>query len=70
LQYEEGTVVKRQSVKPENLLSLNVNISPSKDEQKQIGILFENLDGLILHHQRKYDKLVKVKKSMLEKDVP
>lgn len=32
LQYEEGTVVKRQSVKPENLLSLKVNISSSKDE--------------------------------------
>lgn len=70
LQYEEGTVVKRQSVKPENLLSLKVNISPSKDEQKQIGELFENLEKLIELHQNKYDKLIMLKKSILEKMYP
>ena len=70
LQYEEGTVVKRQSVKPENLLSLDVKISPSRDEQKKIGTLFKQLDNLITRHQRKYDKLVTIKKSMLEKIFP
>jgi type I restriction enzyme S subunit len=70
LQYEEGTVVKRQSVKPENLLSLKVNISRSKDEQKQIGSLFAQLDNLIEHHQNKYNKLVVIKKAMLEKIFP
>jgi len=70
LQYEEGTVVKRQSVKPENLLSLKVNISPSKEEQKQIGNLFENLEQLINLHQNKYNKLVVIKKAMLEKMFP
>ena len=30
LQYEEGTVTKRQSVKPENLLTLNISISKPK----------------------------------------
>ncbi len=70
LQYEEGTVVKRQSVKPENLLSLKVNISPSKEEQNKIGKLFEELERLINHHERLYYKLTKVKKAMLIKMFP
>lgn len=70
LQYEEGTVVKRQSVKPENLLSLKVNISSSFDEQKQIGEYFRNLDILIGLQQKKYDKLVVLKKAMLVKMFP
>ena len=43
---------------------------PIFDEQKKIGIYFENLDNLITLHQRKYDKLVNVKKAMLEKMFP
>lgn len=39
-------------------------------EQQQIGEYFANLDHLITLHQRKYDKLTKVKKSMLEKMFP
>lgn len=70
LQYEEGTVVKRQSVKPENLLSLKVYISPSKNEQKQIGRFFENLERLIEKHQSKHDKLLNIKKALLEKTFP
>lgn len=70
LQYEEGTVVKRQSVKPENLLSLKVNISPSKDEQKNIGIFFEAIDNLISQCQAKYEKLTVIKKAMLDKMFP
>lgn len=70
LQYEEGTVVKRQSVSPENLLSLKVGISPSLDEQKKIGKLFDNIENLINHHQKKYDKLVILKKAMLDKMFP
>jgi type I restriction enzyme S subunit len=70
LQYEEGTVVKRQSVKPENLLSLNVNISTSKEEQKRIGFLFKSLDNLINFHQQCYDKLVNIKETVLKKMFP
>jgi len=70
LQYEEGTVVKRQSVNPENLLSLKVSVAPSIQEQKQIGNLFQNLDNLITLHQKKYDKLVILKKAMLVKMFP
>ena len=43
---------------------------PSKDEQKQIGEYFSSLDNLITLHQRKYDKLQNIKKSMLEKMFP
>ena len=43
---------------------------PSFDEQAKIGEFFTNLDHLITLHQRKYDKLTKVKKSMLEKMFP
>ena len=39
-------------------------------EQKQIGEFFRNVDNLITLHQRKYDKLVNVKKAMLEKMFP
>ena len=42
----------------------------SASEQKQLGTYFENLDNLITLHQRKYDKLTNVKKSMLEKMFP
>lgn len=40
------------------------------EEQRLIGVYFEQLDNLITLHQRKYDKLVNLKKSMLEKMFP
>ena len=43
---------------------------PNVDEQRIIGQLFDQLDSLITLHQRKYDKLVILKKSMLEKMFP
>ena len=43
---------------------------PSKVEQKCIGSYFKQLDNLITLHQRKYDKLQNIKKSMLEKMFP
>ncbi|MBV3530519.1 restriction endonuclease subunit S [Bifidobacterium longum] len=43
---------------------------PSTVEQRQIGDFFAKLDSLITLHQRKYDKLVILKKSMLEKMFP
>lgn len=43
---------------------------PDIREQEKIGKYFDNLDNLITLHQRKYDKLVNVKESMLEKMFP
>lgn len=43
---------------------------PKIDEQKVIGEFFQNLDNLIAHQQRKLDKLITLKKSMLDKMFP
>ena len=43
---------------------------PNMAEQQAIGTFFSRLDDLITLHQRKYDKLVILKKSMLEKMFP
>ena len=43
---------------------------PQQKEQQVIGSFFSRLDNLITLHQRKYDKLVILKKSMLEKMFP
>ncbi len=43
---------------------------PSLLEQEQIGAYFKHLDNLITLHQRKFEKLTNVKKSMLEKMFP
>ena len=40
---------------------------PSKNEQKKIGQLFDQLDSLITLHQRECEKLKNIKKSLLEK---
>ena len=43
---------------------------PTRAEQDRIVAVFRHLDHLITLHQRKYDKLTNVKKSMLEKMFP
>ncbi len=43
---------------------------PKIDEQRILGQYLEHLDRLITLHQRKYDKLLNIKKSMLEKMFP
>ena len=43
---------------------------PSMTEQQAIGRFFKQLDTLITLHQRKYEKLVNIKKSMLDKMFP
>ena len=63
----EGSTIKRLYNK--DLLSAEVTI-PDGREQKEIGQFFAKLDDLITLHQRKYDKLVVFKKSMLEKMFP
>ncbi len=43
---------------------------PSVEEQRYITEVLEKIDTLITLHQRKYDKLVAIKRSMLEKMFP
>ena len=49
---------------------LGVVMPANIDEQNRIARYFSNLDHLITLHQRKYNKLLNVKKSMLEKMFP
>jgi len=45
-------------------------VFPKYEEQKSISDLFAAIDTLVTTHQRKYDKLQNVKKSMLQKMFP
>lgn len=45
-------------------------IFPSRKEQEKISALLERVDSLLTLHQRKYEKLLNIKKSMLEKMFP
>ena len=47
-----------------------IQIPTQAEEREQLSSFFANLDTLITLHQRKYDKLTNVKKSMLEKMFP
>ena len=47
-----------------------IALVPSFNEQSRLGEFFSDLDSLITLHQRKYDKLVVFKKTMLEKMFP
>ena len=58
-----------ESLNSDNIKNAEVKI-PTTAEQIKIGGLFQYLDNLITLHQRKYDKLTNVKKSMLEKMFP
>lgn len=66
LQYQQGTVYERMSVSTADFATLDITL-PSIAEQKQIGQYFQQLDHLITLHQRKYEKLLDVKKAFLEK---
>ena len=62
--------IKVLSLSRTNIQKTTVCYPKSKTEQQLIADCFRNLDNLITLHQRKYDKLTKVKKSMLEKMFP
>lgn len=59
----------RAKLNAETLMSIEFRL-PCLPEQYRIGEYLTQLDHLITLHQRKYNKLVKVKKSMLEKMFP
>ena len=59
-----------ESLNSNNINEASVNVSSSQSEQAKIGAFFRGLDELIALHQRKYEKLQKVKKSFLEKMFP
>jgi len=66
LKFEEGTVTKRQSVNPEDFLTIDIWVARQREEQRKISKYFDNLDNLITLHQRKCEELKKIKKFMLQ----
>lgn len=66
LKFEEGTVTKRQSVNPEDFLTIDTWVARQREEQRKISKYFDNLDNLITLHQRKCEELKKIKKFMLQ----
>ena len=58
------------NIAPNDFFETNLLMPESVNEQRMIGTFFKKLDHLITLHQRKYDMLQKVKKSMLEKMFP
>ena len=61
--------ISRYNISKNKVMQIEVPL-PELTEQKLLGEYFCQLDNLITLHQRKYDKLVKVKKAMLEKMFP
>ena len=66
---DSGARSDRFSIKDNVFFQMPIPI-PDIDEQRKIGELLTCLDNLITLHQRKFEKLTNVKKSMLEKMFP
>lgn len=66
MRFEEGTVTKRQSVKPEYLLELR-EFLPHKNEQQKIGEFFSKLDRQIELEEKKLALLEEQKKGYMQK---
>ena len=58
------------AINSNDLSNLEIDVPKESIEQQKIGTYFKNIDHLITLHQRKYEKLTNVKKSMLEKMFP
>ena len=58
------------SINTQILSATELTIPSSKREQQRIGNFFKGINQLLTLHQRKYEKLLNIKKSMLEKMFP
>ncbi|WP_448909375.1 restriction endonuclease subunit S [Holdemanella biformis] len=66
----QGITSDNWNLKYPALSEIEIFVSKNEKEQAKIAEYFEGLDRLITLHQRKYNKLLNVKKSMLEKMFP
>ena len=69
-QVSQGNSKDTQVLKFDDFASIEISMPASENEQRRIGAFFDRLDSLITLHQRKYDKLCVLKKSMLDKMFP
>lgn len=65
-----GSLIEKRRVKYSTLKQISLLMPIELREKQKIGSFFEDIDELITLHQRKLDKLINVKKSMLEKMFP
>ena len=61
--------ISRYNISKKKMMEIKVPM-PISAEQRQLGEIFRQLDNLITLHQRKYDKIVNIKKALLEKMFP
>lgn len=66
----QGITSDNWNLKYPTLSKIEIYISGNLQEQKKIAEFLTSLDSLITLHQRKYEKLKHIKKSMLEKMFP
>ena len=69
VKWRQGVIYGQWRIHESDFLKIEIPI-PSVEEQRKIGAYLDQLDNLITLHQRKYDKLVAVKKALLEKMFP
>ena len=69
VKWRQGVIYGQWRIHESDFLKIEISV-PSVKEQRQIGTFLDYLDNLITLHQRKYEKLINVKKSLLEKMFP
>ena len=69
VKWRQGVIYGQWRIHESDFLKIEITV-PSVEEQRKIGAYFDQLDNLITLHQRKFEKLTNVKKSMLEKMFP
>ncbi|MDD4699833.1 MAG: restriction endonuclease subunit S [Oscillospiraceae bacterium] len=69
VKWRQGVIYGQWRIHESDFVKIEISV-PSVEEQRNIGAYLDNLDNLITLHQRKYEKLVCIKKSCLEKMFP
>ena len=69
VKWRQGVIYGQWRIHESDFLKIEITV-PSVEEQRKIGTYLDKLDHLITLHQRKFEKLTNVKKSMLEKMFP
>ena len=69
VKWRQGVIYGQWRIHESDFLKIEIPV-PSVEEQRKIGAYLDRLDNLITLHQRKFEKLTNVKKSMLEKMFP
>ena len=66
----QGNSKDTQTLKYERFAEIEVDVPPSIEEQRAISCCLTQLDSLITLHQRKYERLKRLKAAMLDKMFP